>query len=305
MSSVLVEVADPTLFSTLNPPLCTKTMKTETDALRILACQLDIPLTRTALERDQHLQASTGRVADALSKQEADIVVLPELSSIEYSRSAFEQLDQLAEPLDGPSFQHWAQIAKRFSTHVVFGFARRAEDGFRICMAVIDTEGLLVGYYDKMQLAQFGASMEKEYFVAGDGLWYFEKTGFRIAPIICADIRTPELIRTLVVNNSVDFILHCGAYFRDDSFYSWHSFAMTRAIENQIFFLSLNRAGSDYGNSLMCYPWNDTSRQPIHFDEKREDLKWMTVDHSEIKSVREQYPFLADRRNQYALINVV
>jgi len=278
-------------------------MKTETDTLRILACQLDIPLTRTALERDQHLQASTDRVADALSKQVADIVVLPELSSIEYSRSAFEQLDQLAEPLDGPSFQHWAQIAKRFSTHVVFGFARRAEDGFRICMAVIDSEGLLVGYYDKMQLAQFGASMEKEYFVAGDGLWYFEKAGFRIAPIICADIRTPELIRALVVNQGVDFILHCGAYFRDDSFYSWHSFVMTRAIENQIFFLSLNRAGVDYGDSVMSYPWSDANRQPVQFDEKSEDLKWITVDHGEIQRVREQYPFLADRRNQYNLIN--
>jgi len=278
-------------------------MKTETDTMRILACQLDIPLTRTALERDRHLQASTDRVADALSKQVADIVVLPELSSIEYSRSAFEQLDQLSEPLDGPSFQHWAQIAKRFSTHVVFGFARRAEDGFRICMAVIDSEGLLVGYYDKMQLAQFGASMEKEYFVAGEGLWYFEKAGFRIAPIICADIRTPELIRALVVNQGVDFILHCGAYFRDDSFYSWHSFVMTRAIENQIFFLSLNRAGVDYGDSVMSYPWSDANRQPVQFDEKSEDLKWITVDHGEIQRVREQYPFLADRRNQYNLIN--
>jgi len=205
--------------------------------------------------------------------------------------------------LAGPSFVHWAQIAKRYSTHVVFGFARRADDGFRICMAVIDNEGSLVGYYDKLQLAQFGASMEKEYFCAGDGLWYFKKAGFRIAPIICADIRTPELIRTLVVNQGVDFILHCGAYFRDDSFYSWHSFVMTRAIENQIFFLSLNRAGLDYGNSVMCYPWNDSSRQPVYFDEKSEDFKWITLELDEIQRVREQYPFLADLRNQYILTN--
>jgi len=78
-----------------------------------------------------------------------------------------------------------------------------------------------------------------------------------------------------VVNQGVDFILHCGAYFRDDSFYSWHSFVMTRAIENQIFFLSLNRAGVDYGDSVMSYPWSDANRQPVQFDEKSEDLKWI------------------------------
>ena len=279
-------------------------MTTETKPLNILACQLDIPPTRTALERDQHLQASTRRVADALSKQRADLVVLPELSSIEYSRAAFEQLNQLAEPLDGSSFQHWAQIAKRFSTHVVYGFAREAPDGFRICMAVVGPEGSLVGYYDKLQLAQFGASMEKEYFVAGDGLWYFESDGFRIAPIICADIRTPELIRALVVEQGVDLILHCGAYYRDDSFYSWHSFVMTRAIENQIFFLSLNRAGQNYGKSMLCYPWNDDNRQPVYFNDESEDFKRITLSLSEIREVRERFTFLSDRRNQYALTNV-
>ena len=32
-----------------------------------------------------------------------------------------------------------------------------------------------------------------------------------------------------------DVITHCGAYYRDASFHTWHSFATTRALENQVF----------------------------------------------------------------------
>jgi len=50
-----------------------------------------------------------------------------------------------------------------------------------------------------------------------------------------------------VSHHDVDLILHVGAYARDESFYSWHAFAVTRAVENQFFVLSLNRAGTHFG----------------------------------------------------------
>lgn len=36
--------------------------------------------------------------------------------------------------------------------------------------------------------------------------------GYRIAPIICYDIRVPELCRTLCIDQGAHLILHCGAY---------------------------------------------------------------------------------------------
>ena len=94
-----------------------------TQQLSILACQIEIPETTTAAQRDAHLKHSAEKVGDALKQQAADLVVLPELSSIDYSREAFAKLDTLAEPLNGPSFQIWRDIAITHNTTVLYGLS--------------------------------------------------------------------------------------------------------------------------------------------------------------------------------------
>jgi len=237
--------------------------------MKILACQIDIPLTNTRQDRDRHLEATRDKVLAALQQQHCELVVLPELASIDYSRESFEQLESLAEPLDGPSFEIWASVATANHCHVVYSFPRSIDNTFRIAVAVVSPQGSLLGVYDKIYLAQFGASMEKEYFSPGTDLFTFTVAGFRVAPIICADIRIPELSRSLTVEHQVDVILHCGAYFRDESFASWHNFAITRAIENQ--------------------------QEPLTLAQHSEQLRSITVDRDEIDRVRREYPFLADR----------
>lgn len=269
--------------------------------LSILACQIDVPATTSAGARDAHLADSAARVRSGLGERGADIVVLPELSSIDYSRAAFDRLDAIAEPLDGASFRTWAALAAEHRVHVSYSFARRDASGTYITVAVVTPEGQLAGHYDKLHLCQYGASMEKEYFTPGDHLFTFRIGAFTLAPIICYDIRFPELSRALVLQHGVDVILHCGAYFRDPSFPTWHAFATARAIENQVFFLSLNRAGADYGNSLFCYPWMDETRGPDHFAQHDEDLRHITIDRNEMHQARADYTFLKDRRSSYDL----
>lgn len=270
-------------------------------SLTLLACQIDIPAMTTASERDQHLALSAQKVEAQLAQAPADIVVLPELSSIDYSRASFECLDVLAEPLEGASFECWRAVARRHKIFVSYSFARRANDKFYISIAVVNPDGGLVGYFDKLHLAQYGASMEKEYFNRGDHLFAFDVNGFRLAPFICYDIRFPELSRALVLDHSVDVILHCGAYFRDPSFHTWHAFAITRAIENQVFFLSLNRAGADYGGSLFCYPWMDETVGPVYFETHIEDFQRITLERGAMAQARSEYTFLRDRRDTYAM----
>jgi len=275
-------------------------MKTK-QTLKLLACQIEIPAMTTTSERDEHLAVSGAKVQNLITDSPVDIVVLPELSSLEYSRKTFDNLAELAEPLDGPSYQHWRKVAKECNTHVVYSFARRAEISTHISTAVLNSEGNLVGYYDKIHLAQFGASMEKEYFKCGNQLFVFTVKGFIIAPIICYDIRIPELCRTLTVDHGVDIILHCGAYYRDESFFTWHDFARVRAIENQVFFLSLNRAGEKYGNSLFCLPWMDENIPPIKFPANAEKLLTIEIDPAILETARKKYSFLEDRLPTYSI----
>lgn len=275
---------------------------TSDETLTILACQIDVPPTVSVQDRDAHLANTVAKVRARLNGSvSVDLVVLPELSSIDYSREAFAGLNELAEPVDGASFGAWRQLAQEFKIYVSYGFARNGKGGPFISTGVVGPDGELVGYYDKLHLAQYGASMEKEYFHRGNHLFAFEVKGFRLAPIICYDIRIPELTRTLVVDQNVDVILHCGAYYRDESFHTWHAFATARALENQVFFLSLNRAGETYGNSLFCLPWQDEKTPPLSFAERSEDFQVISLDRKTLQKARRDYTFLKDRLEHYRI----
>lgn len=273
------------------------------DTLTLMACQIDIPSTTSAAERDAHLKLTAANVSAQLDNVDKpiDLIVLPELSSIDYSRDAFARLDEIAEPLHGPSFETWRKVARDRGVHVSYGFARAAEGGPFISTGVVNPDGELVGHYDKLHLAQYGASMEKEYFNRGGHLFTFKVNGFRLAPIICYDIRIPELTRALVVDHGVDVVLHCGAYYRDESFHTWHAFAIARALENQVFFLSLNRAGETYGNSLFCLPWQDENTPPENFAITDEDFRVLTLERATLDRARDEYTFLKDRLEDYGI----
>ena len=79
-----------------------------------------------------------------------------------------------------------------------------------------------------------GASCEKEVFERGKKMTVVGLKAWKMAPLICYDIRIPEISRSLSPEHNVDLLLHCGAYFRDESFATWHNFATTRAMENQV-----------------------------------------------------------------------
>jgi nitrilase len=239
-----------------------------------------------------------------LSREPADLVVLPELSSIEYSRAAFNQLAEISDPVDGASIDGMKDLAARHRTHIVFGVARNEGSQHYISMLVIGPQGDLIGHYDKLHVAQFGVSMEKEFFQRGSRLVVFDIGGFRVAPIICYDFRFPELCRALCRDHGVHLILHCAAFGRDEAFYSWHHFAVTRAMENQCYFASLNRAGEGFGNSMICSPWVDENHPPIKFGIE-EELKRVELDMGVLDSVRASYPFGTDLREDYRSLPVV
>ena len=271
--------------------------------LTLLACQIDVPAMTERHEKAAHMNRVV-RIIDAfLTTARADIVVLPELCSIDYSRAAFSHLDALAEPLDGETSQAFAALAARHGVHVVFGLPRAGAGQFFITQVVIGPDGNRIGHYDKIHIAQFGASMEKKFFARGDHLLAFDIGNYRIAPIICYDIRVPELTRTLAVDHGVNVILHCGVYARDESFPSWHDFAVTRAMENQVYLLSLSRAGAFYGESIFCPPWIDHDHRATVLGQE-ETLRAFDIEFDTLSDARARYPFLADRLADYRSLTV-
>lgn len=249
---------------------------------------------------------NVARFLEARCRREPGInlIVLPELSTIEYATASFEQLSVLAEPLQGETFAEMAALAKRVGCAVSYGFPRLENGQYFISQAVVGTSGQCLTYYDKLHLAKFGASEERDHFSRGRKLGIFELDGFRFGIIICYDFRFSDLIKLLVDEHQVDVILHPVAFTRDGTFESWHHFVVCRALENQVYFLSLNRAGRAWGNSIFCPPWVDAHTKPIILGEKEEACV-ITIDKSVIRSIRGTYPFRQDRLANYAALATV
>jgi len=266
-------------------------------SLALLACQIAIPNTRSSTERDQHLQALQSRVDAQLTQQHAALVVLPELASVEYSNEAFANLSDLAERDDGASYRVWSELSVKHQCTIAYSYVQQDKTGdCFIASAIVGPDGKLIDIYQKQYLAQFGASSEKDCFKSGNKLVVFEVNGVRIAPIICADIRFPELARALTLEHGIDVILHQGAYARDSTFASWHHFAITRALENQVYLVSINRAGKDFGHSVVVPPWMDENHPSNELHEHDEQFAYVTVDKRVITKARSQYPFLQDKK---------
>lgn len=261
-------------------------------------CRVDGVHTASALKAHRERMITSIREACATTPN-VRMVVLPELSTIEYSERAFSSLDELAEPLDGESVSAMAELAQDVGVTVVFGMPRISASGrYTISQVALNAQGALIGHYDKVHVAQFGASAEKRWFDRGEHSLVFEADGFRVGVVICYDMRFPTYIHGLVQRHQLDVVLHPVAFTRDGSWPSWPAFVTARALENQVYWLSINRAGCGWGGSMVCPPWVDDEREMLRFDET-ESLRVVTLSRDAIAHARATYPFREDALADY------
>ncbi|MFC4736316.1 carbon-nitrogen hydrolase family protein [Bacillus daqingensis] len=262
--------------------------------MKIAIYQPEIPDTIvTADARNQHVKRLAQAIRLHAAKEPFDMIVLPELATITYSREAFLALDELAEPADGTSAAVFKQTAKDIEATIVFGLPIKEDGLFFIAQVVIDHTGHVAAVYRKRHLAQFGASMERDFFSRGTDICTFDCKGVRIGLMICYDIRFPEHARRLAWEEGADVLLHPSAFSKDDTYPSWHAFVLTRAVENQVYLLSVNRAGAMWGGSVMQPPWSGWNVQADVFAEA-EAIRVYEIDAGVLEDVRRTYSYRED-----------
>ncbi|PHZ85624.1 carbon-nitrogen hydrolase family protein [Paremcibacter congregatus] len=249
--------------------------------ITLLACQIELPQITSVEARNHYTAEMIQRLDHCLISRPADMVVFPELSSTGYPMQGLENISELAEDMAGVTVTAFAELAQKHKTAICFGMPRRAGDSVMLSQVMVYGDGRAAGFYDKIYLH----SGEKPAFSAGEKIFVTELAGLRFGVIICYDMRFPELCRRLAFEGSVDVILHAVAMERDDTFRSWPSFVLTRALENEAYMLSVNYAGDDFGGSLFCPPRLDEGHDMCCLDTS-EDFHYFTVDQTMIDSVR-------------------
>lgn len=263
--------------------------------IRIAAYQCDIPLILTKEDQINHVQRLIDSIRGRLGRERADVIVLPELATLSYDRETFDRLPMLAEEADGEVFHMFSALARELAVTILYGTAIVENGIYTIAQVVVNDSGDRIGVYHKMHVAQFESSYEKEYFSKGKEPLVFQVKDIRIGVMICYDMRFPQFAEHYALTEDVDLILHPVAFFRDETFPSWHHFVITRSLENQIYWMSVNQAGPFFGQSIFSYPWLDRDNKAVIFGDE-EEISFFDVDRDVINHYRTYYPIREDNQ---------
>lgn len=222
----------------------------------------------------------------------AGLVVLPEMWPSGFSMAT----ERIAEEEGGPSERFLADAARATGAAVGGSVAQRPANGARprnvFVLALADGT---VRRYAKIHPFSYGG--EPRHYDAGDEAVTADVAGVRVTPLVCYDLRFPELFAALAARTDLFLVVASWPAARQEH---WTALLTARAIETQAYVLGVNRVGSggglDYrGGSRLVSPLGATLDGDALAD-GQERVVAGDVDPAEVAAVRARFPFLADRR---------
>lgn len=204
----------------------------------IVACaQIDCEIGNPEANR----RKISARMREAAEKS-ASLVIFPECALTGYSFDSLEEASGFAEPLDGPSSEEIASACSETGVYAVAGFIEKEGGRFFNSAMVVGPNGV-IGSYRKVHLPFLGVD---RFLSPGDRPFnIFELPFGRVGINICYDSSFPEAARVLKLKGAEMIILPTnwppGAW-RNPEFV-----IQTRAMENHINFVAVNRVGVERG----------------------------------------------------------
>ena len=194
--------------------------------MKILALQFDIAWE----DREANFARVEQLLAEA-SPEPGTLVVLSEMFATGFSMSP-----EASEPHKGPTSRFLAQLAKRWQITLVGG----AAIGKRNQALVFGPDGKLLHRYSKLKPFRVGG----EIYQAGSQWAVFGWGETTVAPFICYDLRFPEVFRSVAGICRPELYLVIASWPAARA-HHWVRLLQARAIENQAYFLGVNRCGTD------------------------------------------------------------
>jgi predicted amidohydrolase len=215
-------------------------------------------------------------------------VLLPELGDTGFSFNLAIHRD------DDASITWGRTLAQSMGIWLQIGYAKQGRDGLgRNCATIISPGGTLEGTYEKVHPFSFGK--EQQYFTGGDALLVRKCSDIAFCPLICYDLRFPELWRLAARAGAEVFTI--GASWPAARQAHWRTLIIARAIENQAYVVAVNRTGDDphlsyAGGSMIVSPTGeilaDSGEDPA--------VLIAEVDPQRVRDWRAQFPALRDVR---------
>jgi predicted amidohydrolase len=246
-------------------------------------------------------------------KEKTEIVILPEMFSTGFSMKP----ELLAETMEGETIQWMRRMAaekKIILTGSVI-IKEKAPPSLEQTMIGNGDPGGDVyynrliwmlpngqqGIYDKRHL--FAYADEDDHYAAGSKRLIASVKGWKINLQVCYDLRFPVWSRQASPSKGVgelktpeyDVLIYV-ANWPERRIHAWKTLLQARAIENQCYVAGVNRVGNDgndiyYSGETMII---DPMGEVLYTKKDEEDVFTMTLDKTNLETVREKLPFLKD-----------
>lgn len=228
-------------------------------------------------------------VREAVQKHRAQLVILPETTLTGYTSPSdkgltLAQSRELAEPVPGPSVNHFARLAAELKVYIVWGLHERSGDKYYNAAVLLSPKGEILGTYRKVHINKYESHMG---WTNGDRfqVWPCEIDGvsFNLGIMICFDREVPEAARCLTVLGA-DIIAIPQATGCTCEIPIHRDQLRVRAYENEVYIAMANWAGPVFkGHSMIIAP----SGEVIRLGTRDEEILDATFDLDALKKHRE------------------
>ena len=221
--------------------------------------------------------------------RQGDFVVLPEMTDTGWSMD----IDKIA---DNGSV-NWAMgLASKFGIWIQIGWATKKGAKGQNCVSICSPGGESVGSYIKNFTCN--PISENQFYECGDELIVIDTGHCRICPLICYDLRFPELWRPAAIKGVDVFTL--SSSWPIARIQHWEGLLIGRAIENQAAIVAANRCGKDKtahwgGKSMIVLPNGETVAIASEIDA---NVLLSDIDIDEIRNLRQSFPVFNDIKEE-------
>jgi len=233
-----------------------------------------------------HLAPLVAQAAD----QGARLVVLSEMFSTGFSMD----VERVAEAADGPSTQFLVDQAAAHQVWVCGSLPER-DEGQELPYNRLVLAGPEGSVHRYAKIHPFRYAREHEHYASGDEHVTVDVDGVRTSLFVCYDLRFANEFWMLARETDCYLVVANWPKSRRGH---WRALLKARAIENQAFVVGVNRVGRggrlDYaGDSAIIGPLGKVLADAGD----TETVIVADVDPARVLAVREEFPFLDDRRD--------
>lgn len=241
------------------------------------------------------------------SENGANIVLLPELFENHYfCQEQHDNFFALAHEVENhPFLNHFQNLSKKYNIVLPISFFEKSNQSYFNSLAMIDSDGSLLGIYRKTHIPDGPCYQEKYYFNPGNTGFKVWSTQFgKIGVGICWDQWFPECARSMALQGA-DLLLYPTAIGSEppeaheiDTKDMWQRAMIGHAVCNSIYLAATNRVGVEkkinfYGSSFIC----DYSGEKLtEADRVSENILYGELDFAKAKLFRAGMGFFRDRR---------